>query len=635
MSAERVSRPAVAFWASLHALLLAYAFPPAVVFGATPYGSPDYQTHYQHTRTLLQAWRELGRLWVYDPNLLAGYPAGLFFDVDNKAHFLFSAGLHALGVPLPVAFNLFALLSSALAPVVLALAARAFDLAPRAQLAAFALGVLVWHMDATLRFCWGGGMISFVTAAHVCVLVVALMWRMLHRPRPGRSFAALLVLLPLALLLHVWSFALLVVPLVALYLASARGLPATGHARVWALAAAGLVLNLYWLAPALARRELLTPSDRLGQASPAFILYDYLELLVDPLTTGFIAQRTLFRALALVASVLTLIGLRRARDPRTWALGLWLGWAFALTYFAALVPGLRAMEPYRFAAALSLCAAVVAAPWLSEHVSRDFWRGLPGAARTVLVALALLLAPRVAQQVMSFYPEVGAALTGVGPAEARGVPAGLALAPTSLRLRGVPEDWVSVKTWLEDQPPEGRVLVHYWPLAEYLRGSTELPLLGGFPDRRTVHEAANLFHFPPTDPRWQGEGLAEYLERYAVAYVVMTYPHVPALEQRKDLFEPRGIHGGQHRIYRVRRPSGYVAEGRGEVRAGLGTIEVRGAAPAPGTERLVLRFHWLDELRCAPNCRLERVEVPGDPAGFIAVIGEPTLPAALTISQAG
>jgi hypothetical protein len=144
-----------------------------------------------------------------------------------------------------------------------------------------------------------------------------------------------------------------------------------------------------------------------------------------------------------------------------------------------------------------------------------------------------------------------------------------------------------------------------------------------------IFQAADLFYFPLDDARYDA-GLAEYLERYNVAYVVMSYPHLPAIERRTELLAPAGIQGGQHRVYRVKRPSGYFEAGSGRVSAELNRIAVTGARPAPGTQALTLRFHHMDELRCRASgsgeCRVERAEVPGDRAGFVRVVGEPTLP---------
>ncbi len=59
---------------ALHLGMLAYVLPIATLFGDSPFGGPDYQTHYQHTSTLLRVHAEFGRAWAYDPFLLAGHP---------------------------------------------------------------------------------------------------------------------------------------------------------------------------------------------------------------------------------------------------------------------------------------------------------------------------------------------------------------------------------------------------------------------------------------------------------------------------------------------------------------------------------------------------------------------------------
>lgn len=619
-------------FAAIHVGLVLQAIPLRVVFGGQPFSGPDYQTHFQHTHTLTRALAEGGRLWVYDPMLLAGYPAGLFFDVDNKAHFLFTTLLRWLGAPLPIGFNLFTLVSALMMPVSLWLAARLMGTTARAQAWTFGLGVLLWHFDSLIRFFWGGGMISFATATHLCVLVLALFYRELCGPPARGGYAALLVLLPLSLLTHVWSFAALAGPMIGLYLVSARRLGAAKHARVWALAAVTVAVNAYWLWPALTHLELLAPSHKLGQATPDYVLYDALEIFVDPLTTGFVRQRTLVRCVAVLAALGTLLAWRRSREPRLrFGLGA-LGWLLGLGYFGALLPLAPATEPYRFVAPMVCWAAVLAGPWLAENLTRRTWSMIPKGLRGLAIGVLVLLAPRVYAQLSTFIPGVDVAPMGFLKSviqEEQFFP--------SMRLMPISRDFEELAAWLRDQPDDGRVLVQYWAVGEYLRWATDRPILGGFPDRRTIHEQSNLFHYPDTDERYH-DGLAEYLATYNVAYVIMAVPYVAAIERRLDLFEPRGIIGERYRAYRVRRPSGYVARGAAAVQAGLGRLEVSQARPEPGTEALELRFHWLRELECrsevaGDNCRVEQAAVAGDETGFIRVVGAPRLPERFVVEQ--
>jgi len=114
------------------------------------------------------------------------------------------------------------------------------------------------------------------------------------------------------------------------------------------------------------------------------------------------------------------------------------------------------------------------------------------------------------------------------------------------------------------------------------------------------------------------EQLRQYLQQYAVHWVVVFNP-IPALESRVELLRLETVIGG-HRVYRVLRPSNLiVGDGPGEVRADLNRIVVRGSAGGS----LVLRYHWLETLRCRPGCRLRRVPVPNDRVGFIGVDDAP------------
>ena len=459
----------------VHLALLAYAFPLAVVFGDLPYGTPDYQTHYHQVVTLLQALDGLGRLWVYDPTFLAGYPTGLVFDLDNNGLFWFVYLARGLGLATPAAFNLFALVGAAIAPLLVWLASRALGASARAQLWTLWLAVLLWHLDATSHFCRVAGMISFSVSAALCVVALACFDRLLREEaRPWPLWTATAISLSLALLIHVWAFATLAAPMIALYVWRARHLRLAAHARVGALAAVALLVNAHWLAPALSQLGVITPSARVGQATPLVLLTDFLELAIDPEATGNTVQRTLLRFLALFGAIAALTEGRRRGAP--WALGgaLGLGWLLLLTYAGALVPGLRETEPYRFAVPLALWAAVIAGPWCAEHLSLRTLRAQPRWLQACALAALLALAPRALAQITDAIPE----LSSQPPLPGRAA---------SYRMAPVHPSFLAVAERLKTLPGDGRVLVEWWPLAEYLAWAQERPIVGGFPDRRLPH----------------------------------------------------------------------------------------------------------------------------------------------------
>jgi hypothetical protein len=119
--------------------------------------------------------------------------------------------------------------------------------------------------------------------------------------------------------------------------------------------------------------------------------------------------------------------------------------------------------------------------------------------------------------------------------------------------------------------------------------------------------------------------------RYNIRYLLMT-DYVPSVELSEGLLEFRRFIG-PHRLYRVRHLGNFFISGSGRVQASLNTIEVTEAKPAPGTESLSLRFHYLKTLGCRPSCEVSQEAIPHDPVGFIRVSGRPILPNAFTIEN--
>lgn len=638
------SRRRFAFWVcvilAVHLQLSLYAIPPASVTSGRPFGNPDYQTHYAQTTTLSEGLDRFGKMWVYDPDMLAGTPVGLIFDVDNKFHFLFTYALTKLGVPRPTAFNLFAVLSFFLLPFSLLFAARLFALRPRGQLFALGLGLLIWHFDSAARFAWSGGMISYATATHLALPIWALFFRML-KEHSSRYFFPLLLLLPLSLLVHVWSFAILVVPMIGLYINQRRQLDFKDHLRVWGLAGAGILLNLFWLYPALRYFHLFSPSGRAGQTNPIHILTEYLEIMVDPLKTGFVMPFTIWRVVAAAAALLVLMAWREKKDGRFFYASLSLSWLFGLTFFAVLIPGLRQTEPFRFVGPFELMAALVGAGWLSETARLSALRSWPRPAQAAVLTLLLLVLPRAVAPVLYFMPELRPSahfspviIDPEDPQEkGAAFPGGFQdnSPPGIWRLLPTDGSLMALSTYVREQcTTPGRILVQSWPVGEHLYWATGKPVIGGFPERRQIHEAANLFH-DPTDKHFCGQEFADYLVRYNIRYLVVT-DAIPVLERRLGLLELEKLIG-PHRVYRTRHQGNYFQRGSGTVKAGLNRIEVTEAEPHPGTEELILRFHHMSTLRCRPNCLVRKAPLADDPAGFITVVGNPELPLELVVEH--
>jgi hypothetical protein len=206
------------------------------------------------------------------------------------------------------------------------------------------------------------------------------------------------------------------------------------------------------------------------------------------------------------------------------------------------------------------------------------------------------------------YDRVSSSITGLS-FEAR---------PFESRYIGPSEGFQQVRRWLlEHHGGRGRVMVIQWVLGEYLAASTTLPILGGLRERNVPHVDAHPMRHDPEGMK-KPEGLAQYLERYAVGWVLVDGEFGP-LDVRRDLLQPAESVGG-FRIYRVRAEPNYFVKGKAEIAGqALNSIAVKDAV---GPE-LVLRFHWMETLRCRPNCSIERAPEPHDRVGFIRVPNPP------------
>jgi hypothetical protein len=124
--------------ALLHLFLVVYFEPLRIMFSGEPIALRDFHTHAEQAFGVSEALDGWGRSWAYDVQLLAGYPTGTVFDADNKAWELWTFGLWKLGIPRPVAFNLFVLLAHLALPLVILGAARLVRMGWRASLIAWA-----------------------------------------------------------------------------------------------------------------------------------------------------------------------------------------------------------------------------------------------------------------------------------------------------------------------------------------------------------------------------------------------------------------------------------------------------------------------------------------------------------------
>jgi len=192
--------------------------------------------------------------------------------------------------------------------------------------------------------------------------------------------------------------------------------------------------------------------------------------------------------------------------------------------------------------------------------------------------------------------------------------------PIAMRHYGPDRAWLEVEAWLrKNYKGPGRILVQDYSATEYLAWATNYPLIGGLTERAILHADSNLFrHYRDGD--LLGEKLKEYFKRYGVGLVVVSR-WTPKLEWRKDQLKIRALMpGSKWRIYEPLEPPSYFLKGKGKIQSqSLNLIQVD---EAEGPE-VIIKFHWIDSLKCRPNCQATRFPIPEDRAGFIRIKNPP------------
>lgn len=605
---------AVAALLGLHLLCFNHFMPLAVWWTDQPILGVDYETH------VAQVWRAIegldgwGRSWVYDPHLLAGTPAGVIFDADNKGWEVWTWLLHRLGVPQGLAFNLFAVAAHWLLLPVVFLSARLFGLARAPALAATAMASLLWYFDSFAHWCWWVGMTAYAFASYLCLLPLALFYRWLQTRKLWLALATGLTL-GLAHLVHPYSFFILAAPMLALYARSARSLGVRGHLTVLAIVAATLAINGWWLAVSLRFWHYILDSGYFGLSGLQFAVADVLELVLDSATSGLIGNRTGFRLLFLATCAIGLALWRRERDPRWRPFAAAVITLLVLSYLGAYTWLFRQIQPYRHVLPLAFVAVIPAAAAIDAAIRRGALRHLTLAPKLALGLLAIPAAQHLIADVTYYTPSLLPRLAplynnGWLPITTQGFPA-----QPDYRHHVVTADHDQLPAWVRAHDDgQSRFLVEEPSLGEQLSWRTEAQILGGFLYRNLEHSHANLF-------RRRKEGIASddelraYFETYAVSHVIITSKH-KSWERRPNVLELVATIG-QHRIFRTKIAPRLIAEGGGRVTASTNLLRVTGSDPS---KDLVLRYHWMETLRCSPDCELRRVPVDSfDTVGFIKI----------------
>jgi len=602
--------------AGAHALLIVHSFGAALPLPEHAFSRGDFATHAAQVRRVLEAFEVSGQHWAYDVQLLAGAPNGVLFDADNKGWELWTWAWVLLGVGEGRAYNGFVLAIHAVMPVVVFASARLVRLDRKAALTSTGLAILLWSFDSLTRWLWFVGTVSYVFVAYFALLPLALFYRWIEDRQPRYALACALSL-AFGHLLHPYIFFILLAPMLALYIRAGlieRDMSPVEHGITLAIAGLTVVVNGWWLRTALRFFHYILDSAYYERGGLSFLVYDLLGLLYDPSTQGVIGPRTAVRVLALLAALAGLRAWRRSADRRRLPFLVLIVTMAALAFVGGYTPA-EQIQPYRHNLALGFAALIPAGWWLAEVVGQRPWRGLQPGPRALALIVAVLATLHLTRDVLYFF--AGALPKQPTMDNGYEVPLnqlGHMLTP-DYSYEGQPE-WEGLIKWVtEHDDGQGRWLVQEQVLGEYLMARTQAQLIGGFMVRNIEHSDANWFRRSGLTPPYDPDALREYFNTYAIHWVIVHQAAMsPWWDQHPRLLSRAGAVDGMLIYMVVGR--GQLIEGKGRVSASINRIEVSGTRP---DQDLVLRYHWMETLRCVPDCRIEREPVPGDRVGFIRV----------------
>jgi hypothetical protein len=285
----------------------------------------------------------------------------------------------------------------------------------------------------------------------------------------------------------------------------------------------------------------------------------------------------------------------------------------ALTFLGGYTPFAQ-IQPYRHNLPLAFALVIPAAWWLTKTVHARPWRTLEPTQRVLGAAFGLLAALGVLAEIRYFFAPT--------MAEHQVVDDGTKVLMNSLGHNYTPRytydeqhDWEGVLAYIAAHDDgQGRWLIQDQALGEYAMARTRAQVMGGFLVRNIEHSDANWFRREGLPP-YSAEALAEYMKTYAIRWVVLQkYTLDPWWDQHPELVTRAGFVDGWI-FYQVNVRSSLLG-GRGRVKAELNRISVTRTNPK---QDVLVRFHWMETLRCEPDCEIERVPVDGDRVGFMRI----------------
>lgn len=542
-------------------------------------------------------------MWGYCPYYMAGYPFvqytsalvwGMFFIVFSS-------------LPMGLRSAIFMCLVSALVPVGYFLAYERLIKNKKSAILASAIGTLYFFWGPAIFFWWLGAVETVLSLTFVLLAFSFLIaW---SRDNKLLDWVGMVICGALSLTSHKTGGLYLAISMLLafpLFLLS-KATPTKKWLFILYFSLAGLLMllaNLFWLVPLLkyVHYRVEVPQDLWSSLGEGGIIKDFFSLFTPAGSLPMLWFLVIFGTIGLISWF---------KKEKYLALAYGCGvifWAFA-GYLGEEIKSLQAIQPRRFLVfvlGFLVPLAVMGITHLKETKARRIVTPL-----MITFAVIAILAPNAYRYLLKFRLEPQ-------------IPSTMAEVLTAIKTRSstprvLIEDTAGSKLGII--PYEG---AHFYTLIRPLIG---MEAFVGY-NHGLLHSSTGM-----KDGRFLGKPieqvtvaqLKEFLDVYNIGAVLcFSEPAKKLLDNATSLVTKVGDYGSRRQLalYQVTNPKGFLIGGRGDVRAEVNHIYVQNLVAE--SDSVVIKYHWDEALRCAPNCRVERVFFAGDKVGFIKVHNPPS-----------
>lgn len=577
-----------------------------------PIFTDDYSHHFYYGLLGSKLLARHHTTWGYDPHFMAGYPKNFFSDPSNTILEVLMA-LFSF-IPPAIVFKITILLSIALVPILVYYTCKNMELTAGQSTLGVALGIGYWWlgMPHAKIPC---GLFAFICASYLCPLVYSAFYRFFKR-KEFKIGLLLTVTAPLTLLLHPTTPAILIIPLLLLYLVSWKMLNKSIHFTLLLMLILTLTINWFWLIPSLEFYHYRTTSSQFLQS-----------LGLRGFVGDYFTKNQNIELLLLVFGLLGLYLWRQRKEHFKYIpLGGTVTFLLFLSYFGSVLTLTADFQPMRFTIPLNsfLVAPAAFGIWWSITIIKDNY-----AKKDALIVISLIL--------IMLIPLFAGKIYNIA---FRTKSYGKAFNTSMHQGNKALTKWI-----IENTAREGRILIedsgfldtqgrkqsvwghqfyntHFPALLPYYTGRE---FIGGpYPHSLIKHHFAE-FHdgilFKKDIDSISLPVLKQYFDLYNIKWIICwskksreffdKYPHYLFKDNKVAKFYP----------YTVNRIPSFFHEGEGQIISDYNKLKL---THVKSEGEITIKYHWSKHLKTDPPRPIEKVMFMDDPIGFIKIHNPPS-----------